>query len=120
VYLKRIRKREEDHCSKAEQKMTRSHVLLHCTNGRLAAARREAWGGVVLSGVRMLLASSRWERRLLHFLELSGIGRVMESGEDEEENRAARIDRWIAWVHRDRAGLAFFRDMAFTAGGLVD
>jgi hypothetical protein len=30
---------------RTEQRMTRSHVLLHCTNGRLAAARREAWGG---------------------------------------------------------------------------
>jgi hypothetical protein len=52
VYLKRIAKREEDHYwffSKAERKMTRSHFLLHCTNG--AAARREAWGGVITSGL---------------------------------------------------------------------
>jgi hypothetical protein len=47
----------------------------------------------------MLLASPRWEKRLPLFLEFSGIGRVMESGEDEEENRAARMDRWIAWEH---------------------
>jgi hypothetical protein len=95
VYLKRIRKRETDQCwfcFKNGQKTTRSHVLLHCTNGRLVAAR-QAWGGVHPGGVRMLLASPRWERRLLHFLELSGVGRVMENGEDEEENRIARMNR---------------------------
>jgi hypothetical protein len=37
------------------------------------------------------------ERRLLHFLELSGVGRVMDNGEDEEEARAARMDGWIIW-----------------------
>jgi hypothetical protein len=35
------------------------------------------------------LVKYRWEKRLLHFLELSGIGRVME---DEEEARAERMD----------------------------
>jgi hypothetical protein len=50
----------------------------------------------------MLLASPRCERRLLHFLELSGVGRVMDNGEYEEENRTARMDRWIVWEHRDR------------------
>jgi hypothetical protein len=77
--------------------MTRSHVLLHCTNTRLVSARQEAWGGVDPESVRMLLASPRWERRLLHFLELSGVGRVMDNGEDEEEARAARMDGWIIW-----------------------
>jgi hypothetical protein len=26
----------------------------------------------------------------------------MESGEDENETRAARMDRWIAWEHKER------------------
>jgi hypothetical protein len=33
----------------------------------------------------VLLANPRWERRLLRFLEESGVGRIMESGEDENE-----------------------------------
>jgi len=37
----------------------------------------------------------RWERRLLRFLELSGVGRVMDGGVDEEEARVARMDEWI-------------------------
>jgi hypothetical protein len=40
---------------------------------------------------------TRWERSLLRFLELSGVGRVMEDGVDEEEARAGRLDRWIPW-----------------------
>jgi hypothetical protein len=93
--LKRIRKREVDHCwfcHKKSQKMTRSHVLLHCTNENLVAARQQAWGSFHPSSIRLLLASPRWESRLLHFLEFSGAGRVVENGEDEEESRAAKID----------------------------
>jgi hypothetical protein len=58
VYLKRIKRRTTDHCwfcHKKERKMTRSHVLLHCTSESLTAARHQAWGSV-------------WESRLLHFL----------------------------------------------------
>jgi hypothetical protein len=33
-----------------------------------------------------------WEKRLLYFLELSGVGRVMENRDDEEESRAIRLD----------------------------
>jgi hypothetical protein len=67
----------------------RSHVVLHCSNESLAAARLQAWGGARPSDVRTLLASPRWEGRLLHFLELSGVGRVVDS---EEADRAARMD----------------------------
>ena len=35
--------------------------------------------------------------RLLRFLELSVVGRVVENGEDEEGRRAARLDSWIVW-----------------------
>jgi hypothetical protein len=43
----------------------------------------------------MLLNNPRWERRLLRFLELSGVGKVVEDGTDVEEARAARLDGWI-------------------------
>jgi len=44
-----------------------------------------------------------WERRLLKFLELSGVGRVVEDGTDEDQARAERMDRWIAWEAEERA-----------------
>jgi hypothetical protein len=62
------------------------------------AAREEAWEGKDPGSVRVLLANPQWERRLLRFLELSGVGRVVEDGEDEEETRAARMDEWIIWA----------------------
>jgi len=44
VFLKRIRKRADNKCWFCKgPKMTRSHVLLHCANARLCAAREEAW-----------------------------------------------------------------------------
>jgi hypothetical protein len=75
--------------------MTRSYVLLHCNNARLAAARAETWEGRDPGGVRVLLANPRWERRLLKFLELSGVGRIVADGTDEDEARAQRMDNWI-------------------------
>jgi hypothetical protein len=65
--------------------MTRSHVLLHCPNETLAAARAKAWGDVRPNGVQAVLASPRWESRLIFFLELSGVGRVVEDGRNDEE-----------------------------------
>jgi hypothetical protein len=73
-------------------KMTRFHVLLHCTNERLQAARAEAWEGKNPGGVRVLLANPRWERRFVKFLELSGVGRVVADGTDEDGARAVRMD----------------------------
>jgi hypothetical protein len=72
--------------------MTRSHVLLHCPNARLVAARVETWEGKDPGGVRVLLSIPHWERRLLKFLELSGVGRMIEDGGDVEEARASRMD----------------------------
>jgi hypothetical protein len=77
--------------------MTRSHALLHCPNATLAAARVEAWEGRNPGGVRVLLASPRWESRLLRFLELSGVGRFVEGGKDEDEAHASRMDGWVVW-----------------------
>jgi len=44
-----------------------------------ALAREEAWEGKDPRGIRVLLNNPRWERRLLRFLELSGVGRVVEA-----------------------------------------
>jgi hypothetical protein len=80
VYLKRIRKMADDKCwfSVGPARMTRSHVLLHCPNERTRAVRMEAWEGKNPGGVRVLLANPRWEKRLVRFLELSGVGKLME------------------------------------------
>jgi len=48
-------------------------------------------------GIRVLLSNPRWGRQLLKFLELSGVGRVMEDGVGVEEARASRVDGWIVW-----------------------
>jgi len=59
----------------------------------------------------MPLNKSRWERLLLRFLELSGVGRVMEDGTDEEEARAARMDEWVVWEGeggREWGGVTYF------------
>jgi hypothetical protein len=86
--------REDDDCwycqEKGERKMTRSNVLLHCTNERLVAARLTPLDEVRPGGVQILFASLRWGRRQLHFLSLCGVGRGIEDGEDEEDDRAAR------------------------------
>jgi hypothetical protein len=66
-------------------------------------ARAEAWEGKNSGGVRVLLANPRWERRFVKFLELSGVGRVMADGTDEDGARAARMDEWVAWDAVERA-----------------
>ena len=81
--------------------MTRSHALLRCTNVKLRAARAEAWEGKDSGSTRVLLNNPPWERRLLRFLELSGVGRLVE-GEDAEETQAAKMDRWITWEAEER------------------
>jgi hypothetical protein len=78
-------------------KMTRSHVLFHCPNERLRADRTEAWEGKNPGGVRVFLANPRWGRRFVKFLELSGVGRVMADGTDEDGARAAKMDEWVVW-----------------------
>ena len=47
------------------------------------------------------------ERRFVRFLELSGVGRTVADGTDEESAHAARMDEWIVWKTREaRNGLA--------------
>ena len=96
VYLKMIRKRTDDKCwfFQDSVKMTRSHVLLHCWNPRLVAARLEAWEGKNPGGIRVL-ANPRWEKRFVRLLELSGVGRTIADRTDEESAYAARIDELI-------------------------
>jgi len=99
VYLKGIRKRADDGCwfCQRSARITRSHVLLHCPNEKLVATRVEAWEGKNPGGVQVLLANPRWERQFVRFLELSGVGRIMKDGTDEDGTCAARMDEWVAW-----------------------
>jgi len=82
--------------------MTRPHVLHYCANARLRAAREEAWENKNPGSIRALLSNPRWERRLLRFLGLSGVGRMVEDGTDEDQVRAERMDQWIAWEAEER------------------
>jgi len=43
------------------------------------------------------------EWQLVRFLELSGVGRAMADGMDEDEARARRMDGWIVWETVERA-----------------
>jgi len=85
--------------------MTRSHVFLHCPGPVLAAAGVEAWEGRDPRSIRVLLSNSRWERRLVKFLELSGMGRRVADGTDEDEARAERMDGWIVWEAEERGAI---------------
>jgi hypothetical protein len=81
--------------------MSRAHVLMNCRNPQVMAARVEAWEGKNPGSVRRLLADPRWEKRFVRFLELSGVGRTLADGTDEESAYAARMDTWIAWETED-------------------
>jgi hypothetical protein len=50
----------------------------------------------------VLLANPRRERRFVKFLELSGVGRVMADGMDEDGARAARMDEWVVCEAEER------------------
>jgi hypothetical protein len=55
--LKGIKKRQEDKCwfCQGRHRMTRSHVLPHCPNARVRAARVEAWDDKEPGSIRVLL-----------------------------------------------------------------
>jgi hypothetical protein len=103
VYLKRIKKRTDDRCWHCNmgRTMIRSHVLLHYSNASIVVAKQDVWEGVLLGSIRVLLSNPCWEKRLLHFLELSGVGRVLDNGKDEEETPAVKMDGWIIWDTRE-------------------
>ena len=60
----------------------------------------EAWEGKNLGSIRVLLMNPRWERRLLHFLKLSEVGRLV--GNEDVEETMAGLDWWIAWEVENR------------------
>jgi hypothetical protein len=107
IYLRRICKMESDRCwlcegvDRTQHRMSQAHVLLNCRNPQAAAARLEAWKGKSPGSARRLLADPRWEKRFVHFLELSGVGRTLANGVDEESAYATRMDTWIAWETED-------------------
>jgi hypothetical protein len=43
-------------------------------------------------------------KAIVRFLELSGVGRIMADGTDEDAAYAARLDGWIAWETAERVG----------------
>jgi hypothetical protein len=96
----------KDH-DRITHKMTRSHVFLNCRNPRLAAARAEAWEGKKPGNVRRLLADPRWEKRFVRFLELSGVGRTVEDGTDEESAYAERMIRGLRGKRRKRRRIGY-------------
>jgi len=72
-----------------------AHVPLACSAPLLqfqAGSGVGAWEGRGPGEVRVLLAILRWERRLVRFLEMSGVGRVMVDGVDEDGAWAAQMD----------------------------
>jgi hypothetical protein len=62
--------------------MSWSHVLLHRPAPKVRAAREEASEGKDASSTRALLSNPLCERRLLRYLELVGVGRVVKDGTD--------------------------------------
>jgi hypothetical protein len=61
---------------------------------------------VIGIGVKVLLSNPRWESMLLRFLELSGMGRVVDGGVEQDEAHAARMDDWIVWEAGEERGRA--------------
>jgi hypothetical protein len=83
--------------------MSRAHVLMNCRSHQVMAARMEAWGGKHRGSVWRLLADPRREKRFVRSLELSGVGRTLADGTEEESAYAARMDTWIVWETEDAA-----------------
>jgi hypothetical protein len=71
----------------------------------VTSASAEAWEGKNPGSVRRLSADPRCEKRFVRFFELSGVGRTLADGTDEESAYAARMDTWIAWETEDVAGV---------------
>jgi hypothetical protein len=70
--------------------MTGSHILLHCRNPMIEAARGRTWDNKQPGSVIVLLANP----------EESGAGRIMESGGRERDPGGTH--GWIAWEHERR------------------
>jgi len=76
--------------------MRTSGLLVHTFNTQ-SILLFPVWEGRNPRGIRTLLSDPRWEGRLLRFLELSGVGRCVEGGVDEDRAYAERMDGWIVW-----------------------
>jgi len=76
--------------------MRTSGLLVHTFNTQ-SILLFPVWEGRNPRGIRMLLSDPRWESRLLRFLELSGVGRCVEGGVDEDQAHAEKMDGWIVW-----------------------
>jgi hypothetical protein len=61
--------------------------------------------------VRVILTNPRWEKRLLRFLELSGVERV---GTYKDEAWARRMDDWIVWEAREEVMTLGAADLPFS------
>jgi hypothetical protein len=78
--------------------MTRTHVLLRCP--ALEDVRREAWVNNTTgaftrpSSIGALLGDPRWEKSLLKFLAISGVGKI---GPDKVNDGIRRITRYDGW-----------------------
>jgi hypothetical protein len=70
-------------------------------NDKLRAARMEAWEGKDLAASAFYWLTPV-EKRLLKFLELSGMGRVMADGIDGDGARCTAMDEWIVWEAEER------------------
>jgi hypothetical protein len=57
-------------------------IYIHIEDGKRI---QEAFEDKSPGGLKVLLSSPRWERRLLRFLDLSGVSKIVENGVDEEE-----------------------------------
>jgi hypothetical protein len=92
-YLRRIKKQPDDKCwfCRGESCVTRSPLPRPETGHGYVGWRQDP------GSVRVLLSNPRWERRLVKFLELSGVGRRMADGTNEDEARGERMDGWIVW-----------------------
>jgi hypothetical protein len=80
--------------------MIRSHVLLHCRNPRIVAGRKHTWDNKQRENVGTASELPMGTPASEGFGGLD-LGRIMESGEDEDETRAARMDGWITWKHEE-------------------
>jgi hypothetical protein len=88
--------------------MTRTHVLLRCP--AFEDARREAWKDPTTGAftrprsIGALLGNTRWEKRLLSFLEKTNIGKVGPDKIDDEIRKITRYEDWCNLVEDPESG----------------
>jgi hypothetical protein len=102
------------------------YVLLKCPS--LEDARREAWvdntAGAFTkpSPIGALLGNPRWEKRLLKFLAISGVGKIGPEKVDDEIRRITKYDEWHNLVDEAESedhGDTALHDFSVTRGTTV-